>query len=153
MCCWHSEVCENNPASLSTEADKASLKFICWRKKKSLSGHGAAHVRGERERGERCNAKAHKLGESATWDLRSAWKANQKAWRNLTAGRLASHPPPPLLHGGGSFESLQPWLNINPFIAPPWFPVRLSEIPMEQEIKTHEKNNNWSVCYTHGYNA
>lgn len=47
-------------------------------------------------REERCNARAHKLGNLPP-ETCSCWKANQKAWRNLTAGRLASHPPPPLL--------------------------------------------------------
>lgn len=45
---------------------------------------------------ERCSARAHKLGNLPP-ETCGCWTANQNAWRNLTAGGLASHPLPPLL--------------------------------------------------------
>lgn len=74
--------------SLST--DKSSLKFNCWERVQVCQAT-KLHAREER-----CNARAHKLG-NLPLETCSCWKANQKAWRNLTAGRLASLPPPPLL--------------------------------------------------------
>lgn len=70
--------------------DKSSLKFICWKECKFCQATKLhTHERRDATRG---------LINWGICHLRLAvcWKANQKAWRNLTAGRLASHPPPPL---------------------------------------------------------
>lgn len=84
---------------------------------------------------ERCNARAHKLGNLPPETCR-CWKANQKAWRNLTAGRLASPSSTStatFICGGGNFngESLQLWLSINPVIPLP--------IPSTTLADSHEK--------------
>lgn len=91
---------------------------------------------------ERCNARAHKLGNLPP-ETCSCWKANQKAWRNLTAGRLASHPPPPLLlssvvEGISMARAYSPG-SISILLHLSWFPVLLSQIPV--------KKKSWSICY------
>lgn len=87
---------------------------------------------------ERCNARAHKLGNLPPETCR-CWKANQKAWRNLTAGRLASHPPPPLLLSsvveGISMAGAYSPGSVSILLYLSWFPVLLSQIPTKKVFR------------------
>lgn len=90
---------------------------------------------------ERCNTRVHKLGNLPP-ETFSFWKANQKAWRNLTAGRLASYPPPPLLlssvvEGISMARAYSPG-SISILLYLCWFPVLLLQIPMKKSL---------SICY------
>lgn len=91
---------------------------------------------------EKFNVRAHKPGNLPP-ETCSCWKANQKAWRNLTAGRLASQPPPPLLlssvvEGISMARAYSPGsLSILLYLS--WFPVLLWQIP--------RKKKSWRICY------
>jgi len=110
--------------------DKSSLKLICWKECKFVRPQSCT-------REEKCNARAHKLGNLPP-ETCSCWKANQKAWRNLTAGRLASHPPPPLLlssvvEGISMARAYSPG-SISILLYLYWFPELLWQIPREKKV-------------------
>lgn len=122
MCCWHWGVLRLSSSTLYW-TDKSSLKSICWKERKFCQGT-KLHTWEER-----CNVRAHKLGNLPP-ETCSCWKANQKAWRNLTAGRLASHPPPQLLLSSvvediSMARAYSPGL-ISILLYLSWFPVLLS---------------------------
>lgn len=108
------------------------LKIHLLERAQVLSGHKAAHARAER-----CNARAHKLGNLPP-ETCSCWKANQKAWRNLTAGRLASHPPPPLLLSsvveGISMAGAYSPGSLSILLCLSWFPGQLTHIVPWQKV-------------------
>lgn len=87
---------------------------------------------------ERCNARAHKL-ENLPPETCSCLKANQKAWRNLTAGRLASLLPPLLLlssvvEGISMAGAYSPGsISIQLYLS--WFPVLPLQIAMKKVLK------------------
>lgn len=105
--------------------DKSSLKTICWKEHKLLRPQSCTHERRDATRG---------LINWGICHLRLAVAGKQikKAWRNLTAGRLASRPLPPLLLSS-TVEGISMAGADNPGSIS--VPLYLSLIPMKRSLE------------------
>lgn len=132
MCCWHSWGLLRLFLLHSQLTDKSSLKFICWKECRFVRPQSCTHERRDAMQG---------LINWGICHLRLAVAGKQikKAWRNLTAGRLASLPPPPVLLSsvveGISMTGAYSPGSISILLYLSWFPVLLLQIAMKKVLK------------------
>lgn len=132
MCCWHSW---GSLRLFLLSTDWQTLLKIHLLERAQVCQATKLHTWEKR-----CIARAHKLGNLPP-ETCSCWKANQKAWRNLTAGRLTSLPPPPLLLSsvveGISMAGAYSPGSISILLYLSLFPALLLKVAMKKSVKAY----------------